>query len=134
MVSVGTKCTRQDSDISKDTLKGFIENIREFILEILRRNEGIEKIAAQSAFHCLNLAASTGNIRVNVECLPEVVKRVIPWPGTHIEQNANVWIQSTAESVEKPPVRVELALIFFLQAKYDLARYNSLLSSFETQV
>ena len=51
-----------------------------------------------------------------------------------VEENADVGVQGTTESVEEPTVRVQLLRVGFLQAEDHLAWHNALFSALELQV
>ena len=52
-----------------------------------------------------------------------VVDGLVARLGTCVQQDADLGVELLANSVEKPPVRVDLFRVFLLQAENDLDRH-----------
>lgn len=70
----------------------------------------------------MDLTASTTEILVVVEALPEREQRLGAGLGTGIKQNADLGVQDAAESIEEPTMRVDLLAVCRLQAENELHR------------
>ena len=75
----------------------------------------------------------------------------MPWSGTHVKKNAYIrlpfvstrsplisykttYLQERTESVEEPPVAIDLLLISFLHAENNLRRHDALVGILEVQI
>jgi hypothetical protein len=61
-----------------------------------------------------DFTASTADIGVEVESLPEMINRAGTGHGTDVEEDANVWYKNGTKCVEEPVVRIDLLLVFLL--------------------
>lgn len=70
----------------------------------------------------MDLTASTSEILVVVEGLPESKQRLGTGLGTGIKQNANLGVKDAAESGEEPTMRVDLLAVLLLKTEHHLHR------------
>ena len=82
------------------------------------------------AFQRDDFSASTPDIRVDVERLPQMINRGGAGHHTDVQKDANVRLKNRPKRVEEPSVRIDLLLTFLLQAKDDLHGDNSFLRTF----
>lgn len=61
-----------------------------------------------------DLSACAPNVRVNIERLPQVIDGGGTRHCTDIEEYTDIRLENRAESVEEPPMRVDLLLVLFL--------------------
>jgi hypothetical protein len=85
----------------------------------------IEQILPIFTLECNNLTASTADIRIDIERLPQVVYGRRTGLSADIEQDADVRLQNWAKGIEEPPMRVDLFLVLFLKAEDDLDWYDT---------
>ena len=70
----------------------------------------------------VDLSRCSTEVRVVVECLPEVVDTPLAGLGTSIEQAHDIRVQVAPDRVEEPAVRVDLLGVLLLQAEDHLHR------------
>jgi len=83
---------------------------------------------------CCNFSASTANVRVDVEGLPQSINAVRSWLGSNIQQNANIGLKHRPKGVEEPPMAVDFLLVLLLHAEDNLGGYDTLVRVFEMEV
>lgn len=69
-----------------------------------------------------DLTAGSTNVRVDIECLPQVINRSGSGHSSDIDKNANVGLKNRAKGVKKPTMRIDLFLVLLLQTEYNLHR------------
>ena len=119
-VSVGRERTGQHRDVSEGTFKRLVENIRNFILEILRCDQRVGQVSPALTQHSVNFTTRSTQVLVVVKRFPQGKKRFLAGLGTSIDKNDNLGVQNTTKSVEKPAVRVDLFAVLLLQAENHL--------------
>ena len=67
-----------------------------------------------------DLTTSSSDIRIDIECLLEMIDRCRARHSAHVEENADVGLQNGSKSVEEPTVGVYLLLTLFFEAEDDL--------------
>lgn len=73
------------------------------------------------SLHRSDLTASTGDIRVEVKGLPEMIERFRSWLRTDVDEDDDVGLKLRCECFESPAMRVELFGVLLLQAEHELA-------------
>jgi hypothetical protein len=96
-----------------------------------RRTKRIHQLLPVFTLEGDDFTASTADIRVDVERLPEVINGARTRHGTNVEEDANVGLKDRAKGIEEPAVGVDLLLVFLLQAKDDLHGNNAFLRAFD---
>ena len=96
-----------------------------------RQTKRIQELLPVFAFERDDFSASAPDIRVYVERFPQMINRAGARHRTDVQKDANVRLKNRSKSVEEPAVRVDLLLVFLLQAKDDLHRDNSFLRTFD---
>lgn len=56
------------------------------------------------------------------------------WHSTNIQENANVGLEDSTESIEEPSMGVDFFLIFFFETKDDLNGDNPFFCPFDFQI
>ena|ERR1700722_14226254 len=84
------------------------------------RTQRIDKILSPLPLECYDLATSTTDVGINIECFPKMIYGCGARHSPNIEENADVRLENGAKSVEEPSVRVDLLLILLFEAEYDL--------------
>lgn len=107
----------KDGDEAKGALERLVEDVAHLVFEVLRRDQGIEEILAQ---HGLDLSACSSAHWLALKRLPEVVDTASSRLGAAIDEHAVRGIQDLAESLEEPPMRIDLLLILLLEAEQHL--------------
>jgi len=142
---MGIQQVRQD-------IQRFIKNVRHLILKVLRshcvvkhkvkkggictklnwrRTERIPEFLPVFAFEGNDFTASTADIGIEIERLPEMINRARTRHRTDVEEDANDRLKNGPKRIEEPAVRIDLLLVFLLQAKDDLHGNNTLLRAFD---
>ena len=81
-----------------------------------RRTEWDQWSLPISALEGNDFVTGATHVRVDVECLPEMVDGAGVRPRTDVEKNVDVWLENGAKWVEEPPMRIDLLLILLLEA------------------
>ena len=74
----------------------------------------------------MNLTASTAEILVVIESLPQGEQRLGTGLGAGVEQNADLGVQDAAEGIEQPTVGVDLLGVLLFQTEDHLDRGQGL--------
>lgn len=82
--------TRKDSDITKNALQRFVEDIGHLVFEVLSGNERVKEVGSIFALECNNFAVCTADVGVDIECLPKMVYGGGPWHGADIEEDTDI--------------------------------------------
>jgi len=92
-----------------------------------------QKLLPVFVFEGENFTASTTDIRVDGERLPQMINRVEARYGNNVKEDANVGSKNGSERVKEPvlAVGVDLLLVVLLQAEGDLHQVNSFLLAFD---
>jgi len=69
-----------------------------------------------------DLTTGTTDVRVDIECLPQVINRSGPGHSSNVNENANIGLEDRTEGVEEPPMGVDLFLVLLLETEKDLYR------------
>jgi hypothetical protein len=96
-----------------------------------RQTKRVKELLPVFAFERDDFSTSTPDVRVDVKRLSEMINRAEARHRTDVQKDANVRLKDRSKRVEEPAVRVELLLVFLLQAKDDLHRDNSFLRAFD---
>ena len=96
-----------------------------------RQTKRIQELLPVFAFERDNFSASTPDIRVDVERLPQMINRAGARHRTDVQKDANVRLKNRSKRVEEPAVRIDLLLVFLLQAKDDLHWGNTFRRAFD---
>jgi len=96
-----------------------------------RRTERIPELLPVFAFEGNDFTASTADIGIEIERLPEMINRARTRHRTDVEEDANDRLKNGPKRIEEPAVRIDLLLVFLLQAKDDLHGNNTLLRAFD---
>lgn len=75
----------------------------------------------------MNLSTGSSSIGIVAEFSPEMVESFVIRLGTGIKENTNFRLELSAESIEKPSVRIDLLLILLLENEDELNRDQLLL-------
>lgn len=121
-------------EIRKEDSQRLSQNIRHLILEILSRNERIDQIPPIVSLERHDLPTRTPDIRVDIKRLPEMVYRLRTGHGTDIEEDTDMRFQNGAKGVEEPTMGIDLLLLLFLEAEYDLDGYDALFCAVDFEV
>jgi len=96
-----------------------------------RRTESIPELLPVFAFQGNDFTASTADIGIEIERLPEMINRARARHRTDVQEDANDRLKNGPKCVEEPAVRIDIFLLFLLQAKDDLHGNNTLLRPFD---
>lgn len=88
-------------------------------------DQGIQEIPTTSTCVDLDLTTRSSDSRVLVERFPQLVDGGPTGLRSNIEKDADVGFENRSESVEEPPMRVELLLVLLLENEDDLNRNRS---------
>jgi hypothetical protein len=79
--------------------------------------ERVEQVLPVFPFQSDDLATSATDVRVDIECLPQVIDRSGARHSSDIDKDANIGLEDWSESVEEPAMRVDLFLVLLLQTE-----------------
>ena len=92
-IPVRAERPREDGDVTKHGFERLVEDVAHLVLEILRRDEGIEQVEAPLSFESNDLAAGATDVGVDVEGFPEVVYARRSGLRADVEEDTDVWLR-----------------------------------------
>lgn len=116
-VAVSRERTGQDTDISERTLERLVEDIRDFVFKVLRRDQRIRELVPARTEQSVNLTACTTKVLVVIEALPERKKRFMAWFRSGIDQNTYLWVQDPSKGIKQPAMGIDFFAVLLLQAE-----------------
>ncbi|RUS32050.1 hypothetical protein BC938DRAFT_476390 [Jimgerdemannia flammicorona] len=119
-VAVGREGTGKYGNVPEDGLEGLVKNVGHLILKVLGRDERVQKIDTGGTSQGTDFTASTGDIGVDVEGLPQVIDGGVTGPRTDIEQDTDVGLDDGTKGLEEPTMGVDFLGILLLQTEHDL--------------
>jgi hypothetical protein len=95
-----------------------------------RQTERIQEFLPVFALEDDDFAASTTDVGIDVEHLPEMINGAGTRYETNVQEDANVGLKNRAKCVEEPAMGIDPLLRVLLQAKDDLHGDNTSLCTF----
>lgn len=120
--AVGREGTGQHADVAEGGFQRFVQDVTDFVFEVLRCNKRVDEVFPAFAQHSVDFAAGAAQIFVVIEGFPQCQEGFMTRLRTRVEQDADFRVEDSAKGIEQPSVRVDFLTVLLFQAEHHLHR------------